>query len=106
MTDAELAATLEQMADYIGTPEDVGEALREAAARLRALSVPGRPAHRCYRPGCGAMTTLGTAWCQKCLDEAKEEQRRYPPRPKLPMPKPGTRWRCPTCGRPSNVTRA
>jgi len=44
-------------------------------------------AHPCYR--CGTLTTLGTAWCQTCLDEAAEHKRRYPPiKPKPAIPKP------------------
>lgn len=52
----------------------------------RDLAVADPTPHRCYRPGCETMTTLGTAWCQACLDEAAKEQQRYPrkPRPKLP----------------------
>lgn len=42
--------------------------------------------HLCYRPGCGKVTTLTTAWCQTCLDEAVEQKRLYP-RPK-PRQKP------------------
>lgn len=40
--------------------------------------------HACYR--CGKPTTLGTAWCQICLDEAADNRRKYPPRKKLPLP--------------------
>lgn len=41
--------------------------------------------HKCYR--CGKMTTLGTAWCQLCLDNAAEERRLHPPRPRSPYAK-------------------
>lgn len=52
-------------------------------------SAPEPTAHRCYRRGCGKMTTLGTAWCQDCLDKADAEKKLHPPRPPLPRPKPG-----------------
>ncbi len=57
--------------------------LLDRIARALELDVAQR-AHACYR--CGRMTTLGTAWCQPCLDAAEEHRRVYPPRKKPPLP--------------------
>lgn len=43
-------------------------------------------AHRCYH--CGLPTNLGTAWCEKCLHDAEENRKRYPPRPPRILPRP------------------
>ncbi len=59
------------------------DALTELLRRWDCLDV-----HSCYR--CGESTTLGTAWCQGCLDAAAEHKRRYPPKKtSLRPPRPG-----------------
>jgi hypothetical protein len=66
--------------------EDRDRQLKSLVDELRStIEADITRGHKCYR--CRKWTTLGTAWCQDCLDEhAEMEARRPKPKPRQPLP--------------------
>jgi hypothetical protein len=62
------------------------DAMLAARASDRQTGKAKAQTHPCYR--CGKPTSLGTAWCQACLDEADEHRKLYPRKPLTPLPRP------------------